>query len=69
MTDPTEVCMMNIGPRQRRRRLRVGLVLLSVGAAAAAVLITLGIAWPWRLALHVPFASGAISVMQWREKT
>ncbi|MFL5733829.1 MAG: hypothetical protein ACJ78Q_11565 [Chloroflexia bacterium] len=64
-----EVCVANIGPRQRRQRLSFGLVSLAVGVGLAAVLIVLHAPPLLRLGLFVPFVLGTSGFFQAYEKT
>ena len=64
-----EVCIINIGPRQRRRRMRWGTGALILGAVVAAILIGAGAPSAWRLLLILPFWIGALGVFQARDKT
>jgi hypothetical protein len=64
-----EVCVPNIGPRERRRRLVAGVVMLAIGALAALALALTGAERGWALALLLPFWGGASGVFQAREKT
>ena len=64
-----EVCIINIGPRQRRRRMRWGLAALAGGGVCAAILIGAGVPTTWRLTLLLPFWIGALGVFQARGKT
>jgi len=64
-----EVCIANIGPKQRRARLRLGLVGLTAAALVAA--------WPYLLGSDpagrwwsLPLVFGGLSgILQHREKT
>jgi hypothetical protein len=63
-----EVCIANIGPRQRRVRLLIGLAGLAVAAViVAASLLSGHVPGRWG-ALPFVFA-GLVSVLQHREKT
>jgi hypothetical protein len=64
-----EVCIANIGPRQRQMRLGFGVVMFFIGVAIAAALILTGVDRGWRLALFVPFYLSAIGFFQAHEKT
>jgi hypothetical protein len=59
----------NIGPRERRRRLRQGIVTLILGALLGVVMARAGVDPWWRLALVLPFWTGALGVSQAREET
>jgi hypothetical protein len=67
--ESVEVCVANIGPRQRRLRAMIGLVGLAIGLAATGVLVWLHVAWPVRLATLLPFFVGTSGLFQAREKT
>ncbi len=62
-------CAVNIGLQERRKRLRFGVVTLALGALIAAALIGTGVNHWWRLALFLPFASGAVGIFQALDKT
>lgn len=64
-----QVCIANIGPRERRRRLISGTVMLALGICIAAVLVVSHLPALWRLPLFLLFYGGASGVFQWREKT
>jgi hypothetical protein len=64
-----QVCIANIGPRERRRRLIPGIVMLALGTGIAAVLVISHVPSLWRLPLFLLFYGGASGVFQWREKT
>ena len=64
-----DVCVENIGPRERRRRAVFGLLALAVGLALAAALVLAGAARAWRLVLFLPFAGSAAGFLQAHEKT
>lgn len=64
-----EVCIANIGPRQRAMRMRFGVATLFVGVVLAGGLAWIGVAGPWRLFVLLPFWAGATGVFQAQEKT
>jgi hypothetical protein len=64
-----DVCIPNIGSRERRRRLLFGVALLVLGALVAAFLIIGGVHPLWRLPLFGLFWAGATGIFQAREKT
>ena len=64
-----QVCIANIGPRERRQRLISGTVMLALGICIAAVLVVSHLPALWRLPLILLFYGGASGVFQWREKT
>ncbi len=64
-----EICIANIGPKQRRMRLNFGLVAAAAGVAFVAVTAFTGLpAWT-RLAAFVPFFGAALGFFQYKEKT
>jgi hypothetical protein len=67
--DPGEICIANIGPRERRKRLLGGVVAFVAGLVVLAALLLLGWDRPWRLALLPLFWGAALGFFQWREKT
>ena len=64
-----EVCIANIGPKERQRRLMVGVVGLIVGMALVAALIVTGAPLWTRALAFLPFVGGAFGFWQYREKT
>ncbi len=64
-----EVCIANIGPRQRQMRLSFGVVMFFIGVAIAAALSLTGVDRGWRLGLFVPFYLAAVGFFQAHEKT
>jgi hypothetical protein len=68
--DPgAEVCIINIGPKERRKRMISGVVTLAVGVVGAYMLYRYSLSAYWRLLLFLPFASGATGYFQARDKT
>jgi len=65
----TDICIPNIGPRERRRRLVVGIAMFVIAAFAAALLIAGGAPRAWRVFILFPAWVGSIGVFQAREKT
>jgi hypothetical protein len=59
----------NIGATGRRQRLIGGAVLLAAGLAAAAALQLTGAPRGLRLLLFLPFAAGAVGLLQARDHT
>lgn len=66
---PGEICIANIGPRERRKRLLGGVAAFVGGLIVLAALMVLGWERWWRLALLMPFWGAASGFFQWREKT
>jgi hypothetical protein len=71
MTEATasDICIPNIGPKERRRRLSGGLMALALAVVIGGVLFAVGAGRWWRLALFPLFYAGMAGVFQWREKT
>jgi hypothetical protein len=59
MTEEGEVCIINIGPRERQKRLRIGIAGFALGAAAAVAMIFMHVAPAWRLFVIGLFIGGA----------
>ena len=64
-----DICIPNIGPRERHRRLVGGLGLLLLAAGAAALLLWMDAPRVWRVLAFVPAWAGALGVFQVRAKT
>ena len=64
-----EVCIINIGPRQRRWRMRYGVVSLGASVILGSLLIATGVSGAWRVSLFLPLWIGALGVFQARAKT
>lgn len=64
-----EVCIANIGARQRRRRLGGGLVAALASVLALGLLLGTDAPRPARLLAVLPFWAGALGILQHREKT
>lgn len=64
-----EVCLLNIGPRQRALRLRFGAVSLAVALVASAGLVAAAVPAWWRLVTFLPFAAATVGFFQARRKT
>jgi hypothetical protein len=64
-----EVCIANIGPKQRQMRLTFGVIGVVAGLAVLAGLIASGLPVWARLAAFPIFLMGAIGFWQWRDKT
>jgi hypothetical protein len=64
-----DVCIPNIGPRERRRRLIGGIALLVVATAVGVSLIWFNAPRPWRLLVFLPTWAGALGVFQVTAKT
>lgn len=62
-----EVCVANLGPRQRRRRLLSGVASLAVAILAAAALA--GAPAPARALVALPLFGAALGFLQYLEKT
>lgn len=64
MSSTTDICVPNIGPRERRRRLVFGLVMAAIAVVAAAVLMMMGAPRIWRVLLVLPIGGAALGVFQ-----
>jgi hypothetical protein len=64
-----DVCIPNIGPRERRRRLVGGAGMSALGVMAAALLLGFGAARGWRIVVFLPLWGGALGFLQVREQT
>jgi hypothetical protein len=64
-----EVCVPNLGPRERHKRLRAGLVSLGVFLVALVVMIATGTPRAYRLLLFLPLWAAGAGVFQYLEKT
>lgn len=64
-----QVCIANIGPKQRRLRMVSGIASFSIAVIAFVLLEHFGASRWARLGLLLPLWSAAIGVLQAREKT
>jgi len=64
-----EVCLINIGPRERRKRALLGWSGLALAVAVGVALVLAGVPRWWRLLLFVPLAGGALGILQARAGT
>ena len=64
-----DICIPNIGPRERRRRLIVGIAMFVIVGVVATLLVASGAPRPWRLFVLFPAWVGSIGVFQVKEKT
>jgi uncharacterized membrane protein len=64
-----DICIPNIGPRERRRRLMVGIAMFAIVVVIAAGLVLADAPRAWRLFVLVPAWVGSIGVFQAKEKT
>lgn len=62
-------CIPNIGLRQRRRRLAVGVAATLASVIALALLLATDTPRVARLLAALPFWTGALGFLQYREKT
>lgn len=69
MSDTTEVCLLNIGPKQRALRLRFGGIALVIALALAAALVATQVSFWWRLTLFLPFLMATTGFVQARRRT
>ena len=64
-----DICIPNIGPRERHRRLIVGIAMFAIAALVGTMLVVFGAPRAWRLFILFPAWVGAIGVFQVKEKT
>jgi hypothetical protein len=64
-----DVCIPNIGPRERRRRLTVGIAMFVIVVVVAVGLVLADAPRAWRLFVLFPAWVGSIGVFQVKEKT
>jgi hypothetical protein len=64
-----EVCIANIGPKQRLMRLNFGIFAAIAGAAFAAFVVLTGQPTWMRLLCFLPFSGAALGFFQWKDKT
>ncbi len=64
-----DVCIANIGPKQRRMRLYFGLAAFVCAGILLAVLIAAGAPWWARLLTFLPATLGAIGFWQFKDST
>lgn len=64
-----EVCIANIGPRERQKRLRIGLALFLITLIVLGVLIAFDVNPVWRLLLLFMFWGAGTSYFEARDKT
>ena len=59
----------NISAAGRRHRLLIGAAFMAIGVLAGVVLVALGAPRGLRLLLFLPFAAGAVGILQARDHT
>lgn len=69
MSDTAEVCLLNIGPKQRALRMRFGVISFVIALGVAAGLVVMQVSFWWRLALFLPFVMATTGFFQARRKT
>lgn len=69
MSDAAEVCLVNIGPKERAKRLRFGAIALGIALVVAGGLLVSGASPWWRLLLFLPFAGATTGFFQARRRT
>jgi hypothetical protein len=69
VSDTAEVCLLNIGPKQRALRLRFGAIALVIGLALATALVVAQVPVVWRLTLFLPFLMATTGFVQARRRT
>jgi hypothetical protein len=60
----SDVCIPNIGPRERKKRLALGLAALTLGLLLASAMLWLDVSRVWRLAIFLPALMAALGVRQ-----
>ena len=58
-----------LGPMDQSRRLRLSIGLLALSLSISVVLIELGLSWPYRLSVFIPFLFTAMGAYQGLYKT
>jgi fatty acid desaturase len=66
---PAEVCLLNIGPRERTKRMRFGGISLAIALLALAGLTVSGVSPWWSVLLFLPFAGATSGYFQAKRKT
>ena len=69
MSERAEVCLLNIGPKERQKRLRFGAIAFVIAVLATAGLVAGGLALWWRVLLFLPFAGATTGFFQARRRT
>ncbi len=69
MSAISEVCIANIGPKERNRRLSSGIMGFAAGAIFVIAALALGMPQWLRAFAFLPFAAGAFGFWQYKEKT
>jgi hypothetical protein len=64
-----QLCIANIGPRQRRQRLLFGVQAFVGALVVLAALLFFHVAVGWRLVLFVPFYLATVGYFQARDRT
>ena len=64
-----EVCIANIGPKQRRARLLGGVVAAVATLLFAYLLVSFGLPRVARIAVFLPAFGAALGFLQYKEKT
>lgn len=69
MEAPAEVCLLNIGPKERTKRMRFGAISFGIAVLALAALMMTGASPWWSVLLFLPFAGATTGYFQARRKT
>ena len=64
-----QMCIANIGPKQRRQRLRFGIYTFAAALVVLGIMLVLRLEFWWRLPLFVPFVLAASGYYQARDRT
>jgi hypothetical protein len=60
----SDVCIANIGPRERKKRMAMGLTSLTLGLLFASALLWLDVSRLWRVAIFLPALMAALGIRQ-----
>ncbi len=69
MPSVSEVCIPNIGLRERRKRLAIGIIQFVLCLVILTLLVGSGVDRWWRLVLFPMYTAAATGFFQWRDKT
>ncbi len=69
MSATPEICIANIGPKERTKRLNFGIMGFAAGAIFVIATLALSMPLGLRAFAFLPFAAGAFGFWQYKEKT
>lgn len=69
VSETAEVCLLNIGPKQRALRMRFGVVSFVIALGVGTALVLTQVPFWWRLTLFLPFVMATTGFFQARRKT